>query len=250
MAAPAAHTTASAHMPPWQAHWLAETIRLREEHWGPLEDAEAVRQVRQGPNRLEDRILLRAQSLGRREGLDELIGRWRQGAVISLLPLLLIVILIGAGAAAGALGDGTRPVNVLWAIGALLGLHILTFLLWMASSLLPAGQATGLGRLWLWATRKFARGPDAALVPQALINLLARAGALRGLLGCVSHTLWLAGLGAALITLLAMLSTASYRFVWATTILQPDTFVFLTRLLGWLPAQLGFAILADEVVRA
>ena len=194
--------------------------------------------------------MLRAQWLGRREGLDGLIGRWRQGAVISLLLMLLIAVLAGIGSAAGALGDGTRPVNVLWALGALLGLHGLTFLLWLASFLLRAGHATGLGRLWLWATRKFARGPDAALVPQALMNLLARAGALRGLFGTISHTLWLAGLGAALITLLMMLSTASYRFVWATTILQPDTFVFVTRALGWLPAQLGFAIPTDDIVRA
>ena len=228
----AAATTASQDIPPWQAHWLAETIRLREEHWGPLEDADAIRQARNGPDSLEDRILLRAHSLGQREGLHGLIGRWRQGAVLSLLLLLVIAILTGIGSAAGALGDGTRPVNVLWAVGALLGLHALTFLLWLASFLLRPGQATGLGRLWLWATRKFARGPDAALVPQALMNLLARAGALRGLFGTISHTLWLTGLGAALITLLVMLSTASYRFVWATTLLQPDTFVFLTRALG------------------
>ncbi|OZI41749.1 DUF2868 domain-containing protein [Bordetella genomosp. 4] len=250
MVPPAAPTTALENTPPWQAHWLAETIRLREEHWGPLEDADAVRHARNGPDVLQDRVLLRAQWLGRREGLDALIGRRRQGAVISLLLLLLIAVLAGIGSAAGTLGDGTRPVNVLWAVGTLLGLHALTFLLWLASFLLRPSQATGLGRLWLWATRKFARGPDAALVPQALMNLLARAGALRSLFGTISHTLWLAGLGAALITLLVMLSTASYRFVWATTLLQPDTFVFLTRALGWLPAQLGFAIPADDIVRA
>jgi len=250
MAPRAASTTASQAPPPWQAHWLAEVIRLREEHWGPLEDADAVRKARNGPDSLAERILLRAQSLGQREGLTGLIGRWRQGALISLLLLLLVAVLAGIGSAAGALGDGTRPVNVLWAVGALLGVHVLTFLLWLASCLLRPGQATGLGRLWLWATRKFARGPDAALVPQALMNLLARARALRGLFGTISHTLWLAGLGAVLLTLLVMLSTASYRFIWATTLLQPDTFVFLTRSLGWLPAQLGFAIPADDIVRA
>ena len=57
------------------------------------------------------------------------------------------------------------------------GLHALTFLLWLASFLLRPAAATGLGRLWLWVTRKLARGPDTALAPQALLNLLARAGA-------------------------------------------------------------------------
>ncbi len=234
----------------WQAHWLAEAIRLREEHWGPLEDAEAVRQARLAPDTLEDRVLLRARLLGRREGLDSLVARWRQGAVLSLAILLLAAVAAGIASAAGALGDGTRPVNVLWAVGALLGVHALTFLLWLASFLLRPAAATGLGRLWLWATRKLARGPDAALVPQALMNLLGRAGALRWVFGAVSHALWLAGLAAALATLLIMLSTASYRFVWATTLLQPDTFVALTRVLGWLPAQFGFAAPADVIVRA
>lgn len=250
MTARAASPTALQDTPPWQAHWLAETIRLREEHWGPIEDTNAIRHARNGPDALADRILLRAQYLGQREGLAGLVNRWRQGATLSLLLWLVIAVLAGVGTAAGTLGNGTHPINILWAIGALLGLHALTFLLWLASFLLRPRHATGLGRLWLWATRKFARGPDAALVPQALMNLLARAGALRGLFGAVSHTLWLAGLGAALITLLVMLSTASYRFVWATTILQPDTFVLLTRALGWLPAQLGFATPPADIVRA
>ena len=88
---------------------------------------------------------------------------------------------------------------------------------------------TPLGRVWLWATRKLARGPDSALVPQALLNLLARAGALRGLFGAISHGLWLAGLGAALATLLALLTTASYRFIWATT---PVSYTHLARVVN------------------
>ncbi|WP_188589745.1 DUF2868 domain-containing protein, partial [Achromobacter denitrificans] len=153
-------------------------------------------------------------------------------------------------AALGALGDGSRSVNVLWALGALLGLHALTFLLWLGSFLLRAPAATGLGRIWLWATRKLARGPDGALVPQAFLNLLARAGALRGLFGAISHLLWLTALCVALATLLAVLSTASYRFIWATTLLAPDTFVSLTRAIGWLPAQLGFPLPDAAMVRA
>src|SRR3546814_9939352 len=72
--------------------------------------------------------------------------RWRHGAALSLAILLLIAVIAGVASAAGALGDGTRPVNVLWAVGALLGVHALTFLLWLASFLLRPGSATGLGR--------------------------------------------------------------------------------------------------------
>ena len=209
-----------------------------------------VRQVRQRDIPLPDRILARAQLLAQRENLIPLVDGWRRSALAVLAVLLLLALVSGVGVAAGALGDGTRPVNVLWALGALLGLHALTFLLWLASFLLRPAAMTPLGRLWLWATRKLARGPDGALVPQAFLNLMARAGALRGLFGAVSHGLWLAGLGAALATLLVLLSTASYRFIWATTLLAPDTFVWLTQAIGWLPSKLGFALPDAAMVRA
>ncbi|WP_054455929.1 DUF2868 domain-containing protein [Achromobacter aegrifaciens] len=235
---------------PVRAHWLAELIRLREAHWGPLEDAAAVRRVRQQHADLPARILARAALLAQRENLIPLIDTWRRSALAMLAALFLLAAISGAGAALGALGDGSRPVNVLWALGALLGLHALTFLLWLGSFLLRASSVTGLGRLWLWATRKLARGPDSALVPQAFLNLLARAGALRWLFGSVSHLLWLTALCAALAVLLAVLSTASYRFIWATTLLAPDTFVGLTQALGWPPSLLGFPLPDASMIRA
>ncbi|AMD49297.1 membrane protein [Bordetella holmesii F627] len=232
------------------AQWLAESLRLREEHWGPLEDHDEARRARLTEGDFSARVLERARLLASREHLDDVLLRWRQGAVFALLILLVIVLASGAGVAYGALGDGSRPVNVLWALGALLGLHGLMFLLWLASFLLPAGRATGLGRLWLWITRKLARGPDSALIPQALLNLLARSGALRWLLGTVSHLLWLAALCSALGALIVILSTASYRFIWATTLLGPEAFVRLTAWAGWLPAQLGFSLPHPDIVRA
>lgn len=235
---------------PLRAHWLAELIRLRETHWGPLDDADAVRRVRQLDTDLPSRILARADLLAQRENLTPLVDAWRRSARGILAVLFVLALISGIGVALGALGDGSRPVNVLWALGALLGLHALTFLLWLASFLVRASAMTGLGRLWLWATRKLARGPDGALVPQAFLNLLARAGALRWLFGAISHLLWLAALCAALAALLAVLSTASYRFIWATTLLAPDTFVGLTQAIGWLPAHLGFPMPDAAVIRA
>lgn len=235
---------------PLRAHWLAELIRLRETHWGPLDDADAVRRVRQLDTDLPARILARADLLAQRENLTPLVDAWSRSARGILAVLFILAAMSGIAVALGALGDGSRPVNVLWALGALLGLHALTFLLWLASFLLRPSAVTGLGRLWLWATRKLARGPDGALVPQAFLNLLARAGALRWLFGAISHLLWLTALCAALAALLAVLSTASYRFIWATTLLTPDTFVWLTQAIGWLPAHLGFPMPDAAVIRA
>ncbi|OZI66293.1 DUF2868 domain-containing protein [Bordetella genomosp. 11] len=230
--------------------WLAETVRLREEHWGPLEDQDAVRQARQADGPIEHRVLLRARAIARREHLDERVAAWRRGAGIAAVLLLALAVLAGVGTAWSALGDGTRVVNIVWAAVAMLGLHALTFLFWLSSFAVRAGAAgAGLGGAWLWLTRKLARGPDAALPPQALMALLARAGAARWLFGAISHLLWLAALAAALATSLAVLSTARYRFAWATTLLSPDAFVGLTQALGWLPARLGFALPDAAIVR-
>ena len=231
-------------------HWLAETIRLREAHWGPLSDSQEVRLASTAPTDLGGRILLRARLLAERTGLAKAADRWHHGARLTLLIAALLALLAGAGAAITALGDGLRPVNIMWAAGGLLGLHALTFLLWLASLALRSKQSAGLGQIWLWATRKLARGPDAALAPQALTGLLARQGILRWLLGGVSHGLWLLALLASLVTLLLLLSTRRYGFAWETTILSPETFVSLTHGLGQLPSLLGFAMPDAATIRS
>lgn len=225
---------------------------MREEHWGPLEDSQIVRQLAHSPADLPTRVLLRAQWVAKQDKLEPVLRTWQRSAKQALFVLLACAIISGMGLATSALGDGTRIVNILWALGALLGLHLLTFMLWLLSFFWRAhtGSGGGLSRLWLWASRKLARGPHAALAPQALVNLLARAKALRWMGGALSHSLWLLALCAALSTLLILLSTASYQFAWATTLLEPDTFVRLTRILGWLPAQLGFPLPDEAVVRA
>ncbi|MFC4277495.1 DUF2868 domain-containing protein [Achromobacter aloeverae] len=252
---PALNTSAISSAPAARAAlddlWLAETVRLREEHWGPVDDAQAVRQARLAPGPLPQRILLRARLLGRQTGLAACLAAWRRAAVIGLVLLLGAGLMAGIGAALGALGDGARAVNVLHALGALLGLHALTFLFWVGASVAtPRGAGQGLARLWLWVSRRLARGPDTSLAAQALLGLLARAGGLRWLFGTVSHFVWLLALTAALATLLLVLSTASYRFIWATTLLDPQTFVRLTDVLGWLPARLGFSVPDAALVAA
>src|SRR5690606_826914 len=91
---------------------------------------------------------------------------------------------------------------------------------------------------------------DAALAPRALIEVLGRNGALRWVLGSVSHGVWTSAFLSLLVTLLAMLSVRRYGFNWETTLLSSDTLVHLTTALGWLPAQLGFATPSSEVIRA
>ena len=226
----------------FERRWLAETIRLQEERSGPIDDADAVRQARRAAPELEARILERASLLAERSKLTEALHRWQGHARWTLFILALLVILGGAGTAASVLGDGSRPVNVVWAIGRLLGLNLLSLLLWLSSFLVSTPDGTALGRFWLWLTARLFRDPKAALLPQSLAGMLSRSGLMRWWLGLISHGLWLLALLAALAGLLALLATRRYGFVWETTILSADSFVAMVDLLGRLPAAVGFVI--------
>ncbi|NYT37932.1 DUF2868 domain-containing protein [Allopusillimonas soli] len=235
-----------------RSHWLAETIRLRESLWGPLEDGSETRRARAAGGTFADRLLYRAQLLGGREKLDTVLDRWTAMARLSLFIMAVAAVIAGGAAALGALGDGNRSVNIVMALATLLGLNLLTFLFWLLSFGVSAGSGAGawLGECWLWLTRRLARGPDAALAPRALIELLDRERSLRWAMGGISHALWILALGAAVLVMLALLSARRYGFNWETTLLTPDTFVDLTRMLGWLPARLGFPTPTEAIIRA
>lgn len=236
--------------------WLTEAVRLREAHWGALEDDRAVREARLAAPDFVERLYVRARVLGEAEKLPQRLAQWRTGAWLAFAGLALLALLAGSVAGASALGDGIRAVNVVWAIGALLGLHTLTFLIWFLSLCWPSSRAgassasTGLGGIWLWLTRKVARGPQAALIPSAFVNVLAYAGIRRAFFGAISHALWSLALGASVLTLIVLLSTARYHFAWATTLLSPERFVALTQTLGVLPGYFGFPTPDADLVRA
>jgi len=229
--------------PAFEDLWLTEALRLTEEDSGPLEDAEANRQARAAGGPFEARLVTRARLLGQRDGLLAARRRWRQGALLAAWLLGIVALFCGAGLAAGALGDGSRPVNVFWALGSLLGLNLLSLLVW-ALGLLGGGRqlASPLARLWLWLSGRLARDARALHLGPALVGLLGRARLLPWALGGLVHGLWLLILGSALATLLALLSGRSYLFVWETTLLGSDTFVLLTQALGALPQLLGFPL--------
>ncbi|WP_437880188.1 DUF2868 domain-containing protein [Pseudomonas sp. LRF_L74] len=227
---------------PLQRLWLCETIRLREEHAGPLEDSEANRHARLAGQDLGQRIEARALWLAKRDGQRQALRHWLQGARLALLVLVILALASGAGLGVAALGDGQRPVNVFWALGSLLGVHILMLSGWLISLLLAGDQGAALGRLWWWLSAKLARDARAAQLAPALVLLLQRRQLNRWLLGLLVNGLWLVVLGCALLMLLALLSTRRYGFVWETTLLGSQTFVALTQGLGALPALLGFPV--------
>lgn len=238
-------TVAAAALPastPFERLWLCEAVRLTEAHSGSLEDSEINRQVIAQGGSLAQRIESRALRLAARDGLPEALRHWRRAFRLTGLLLLLLALLTGAGLALGALGDARQPVNVFWALGSLLGLHLLSLLAWLAAQLLVRDRDAALGRLWLWLSERLARDARAVHLGAALASLLQRRRLEPWVFGLATHLLWLAALLSALVMLLLMLSARHYGFVWETTLLGPDTFVALTQALGSLPALLGFSV--------
>ena len=234
---------------PLQRLWLTETVRLREEHAGPLDDLEANRRARSSAGDLSTRLQNRALWLAERDGLLSAMQHWLQGARLALLVLAVLAVLSGAGLAFAALGDGQTPVNVFWALGSLLGLNLILLLSWALGLLFAGDHGASLGRLWLWLSEKFARDAKAAQLAPALLLLLQRRKLNRWALGTLVNGLWLLAMLSALVMMLLLMATRRYGFIWETTILGADIFVATTRALGALPNWLGFSVPTVEMIR-
>ncbi|WP_405122704.1 DUF2868 domain-containing protein [Pseudomonas sp. M20] len=233
---------------PLQNLWLTETVRLREEHAGPLDDVEANRLARTAGGDLSGRIQRRALWLAERDGLTAALKHWLQGARLALVLLMIFAVLSGAGLAFAALGQ--TPVNVFWALGSLLGLNLILLLSWLLGLIFAGEHGATLGRLWLWLSEKMARDAKAAQLAPALLLMLQRKKLNRWALGTLVNGLWLLAMLSALILLLTLMATRRYGFVWETTILSADTFIHVTHALGYLPSLLGFNVPTVEMIRA
>lgn len=237
---------------PFAARWLAEIRRLEEAQQGnPEDDGEAVSQARLQSPDPEQRIVWRARFLAEGTAAWQALHDWQQGLRLAVLVAAALALLIGFTSALAVLGDSSRAVNIIWALGALLGLNALMLLVWLAGLFLMRRHGSGgglLGRLSLWLARRLA-GRRRGLPGRALTGLLASRGLEPWLLSGITHFLWLLMLLAAGAGLLLALSLRSYDFVWETTILSSEVFVSFVRISGALPAKLGFQVPDAELVR-
>ncbi|MCB1907509.1 MAG: DUF2868 domain-containing protein [Rhodocyclaceae bacterium] len=233
----------------FDAHWLAEAVRLREARAGRLDDSALLAGLQASPRDFDSRALARAGALAERLGWHQALVQWHGNGRLTGLLLAALATSGGAGLALAAVGDGGRPVNLVWALLGLLGMHGLSLLLWLGGNLVPAGgSGAALGRLWM---RLLRRVPAARRIPElgeALARLLARDGLARWLFGMISHGLWALLLASALLALLTLFSLRRYGFVWETTILSPDTLALLVATVDGLPRLLGLGAPAIDTL--
>ena len=238
---------------------LAEAVRYLEATGGPppaVDDATACAEARRATGTAELKVIARARALPAAAPVSaEITHLW---AILRGLMLILFAVAAVAGAATARTAfdtvDGTT-VNFFWMLASLLGLHFLSFLLWLvllATPGLSRGGALGRGVMWLWrqASERFGanRNRAAALQATGLRYGGGRAG--RWLASSLSHGLWFGYLAGATLMALVLLSAQHYTFVWETTILDATAYTSLTQWLAALPAMLGFAMPDQAAVAA
>ncbi|WP_085637059.1 MULTISPECIES: DUF2868 domain-containing protein [unclassified Pseudomonas] len=234
---------------PLQNLWLTETMRLREEHAGSLDDLEANRLARAAGGDLPGRIQRRALWLAERDGLTAALKHWLQGARLAVLLMAALACITGAGMAFSALGNGLGPVNIFWALGTLLGLNLILLLSWAVGLVFAGEHSAALGRLWMWLSEKLARDAKAAQLPPALMLLLQRHRLNRWAIGTLVNGLWLLIMLSALTMLVLLMATRQYDFIWESTLLGADFFAALTDALTAVPHALGWSAPRVDMIR-
>lgn len=232
--------------PGFSGRWLAQAVRLHSFSSAQLERAESdARSIAAQP---EARVLHWAALLAQHTQLQQTMHSWRQRAGAILVLMLLLAFAGGLSAALGVMGDASKAVNVLWALGALLGINMLMLILWFFSLAMTPG-AMSAGHLWFWLSSRL-QGREALTLTQAFAGLSQRAAATRWWLASISHMIWLVALSGAFAGLLIALSLRGYLFVWETTILPASVFGSVVQALGYLPSLLGFPVPDEAAVQA
>ncbi|MFA7633225.1 MAG: DUF2868 domain-containing protein [Thiohalomonadaceae bacterium] len=234
---------------PLQTLWLCEAVRLREEQTGLLEDSEACRKARSTQGSLAQRLQVRGLFLAKRDGLVTALEHWLQGAKLALWMLILSALVSGVILAKTALSGDPQAINIFWALAGLIGLNLLSLIAWCLGLIFSKQSSSPLSHAWLWLSNKLARDAKAAQLVPALLVLLQRHQLLRWGLGRLLHGWWLITLCAALFTLIALLATRRYGFVWESTIVASDSFVMLVNSLGTPATWLGFALPDSELIQ-
>lgn len=205
-----------------------------------VDDAPDMRAAHGITPRTDARIIERAWQRAARSGLLAHLQALSELAWLPVLACVALVALSSAGILGAVVGEG-RTINVVLAFGSVLGLHALALVLWLAALLQRGRGASGIGRVALGLTGRFAGREKAALI-EAGEELLRRAGLAPWAFGLFSHAVWSAAFVLVLAGLFIAFSFQAFRLTWETTILDAGVFVRFITQAGWLPSLLGFPV--------
>lgn len=222
---------------------MAEIIRLREVHWGPIADHDINRLASRQPDP-ESAAIERARLLTRQNGMEPLIQRYQ--TMLTLVRWLLVFLMIGSGIVlAVSLTPQRNPViSVADMLIGLLMVNTVFILLWLIMTVVrPSGG--GIGNTLLHLIQRRFMAADQVSVVQAYISLARRKQLLQPALSSISHLVWFIMLSSALLTLTLRFIGYDYQFVWRTTLLSED---HLAALVSWLQVVPGWFGIAEPQI--
>lgn len=225
---------------------LTEQVRQREERQGFPDDCPAADSaaIRHGGD-FSTRVQMRARHLPGSDTALRHIARLLTGTKAFTVGVIALAALSGFTASATALG-ATQPASLPLVLLVVVGLNLLTLLLWLLSQGFThrlAGLGALLRTLWQRIALRASGTNDIGANREALRTLLA-AGSGRWLFASLVHAAWLAfGVGA-MLALLILLSVRAYELTWATTLLSADALAAWARLLSFGPQLIGIESLA------
>ena len=246
---------------PFSARLLIELIRQREESAGhpeesPRADAAA---IKIGGDLL-DRIHLRARELPSAQPLISAIRLViNSGGLLGLFAVTLAA--VGGIVAAAKSLEATSPANLPLALFVLIGLNVVTFLLWLLVQPF-SHRIVGLGgqlrRLLQWLiehplshsvarlisaqgrpAHNTAPPPGVGRSAVEVLGVIVADGRGRWLFGAAVHAIWLCFALASSFALAALLSFRSYELSWQTTLLNTQQLSAIARVLTLVPSKLG-----------
>ena len=179
--------------------------------------------------------------------LAEEMRRVRSGGSLLMFALAVLASVGGLTTAAAVLRG--QAVNVVLAWSALLGVHLVTLLLWCLASFFP-GKGADLANHPLWGSivRRLFAGRQRLVLLRAALALTARTRFVYWFYSLISHVLWSLFFVSAALALTYLFALHEYSFKWETTILPATFFVRFVEVFAWLPQQLGLRMPTPAVV--
>lgn len=222
--------------------WRYELVRLNESEATWLNDTLVNREAAQQTNSGWPRLWRRAQLLA--PGLDASVAMQRVSSTLkaSALALGLLALVLGLSTGLAALGNAGEPVNVIWALLAVLFVPTLSLVLWLASCAMPQAKGGWLGQAWERVANRWLSRGKASQAWRAWLNVAEERHATQWWLAVVTHGFWTLMLTGSLLALLVAFSLRHYTFMWQTTWLEATVFVQLAQSIGAIPAWLGFHV--------
>ncbi|RUO38462.1 hypothetical protein CWE13_02145 [Aliidiomarina shirensis] len=219
---------------------VTELVRKYELHNGPVVDQHILAQAREAETaekRVVSRAVLLAEPLGFIQGLKD----WLTVRLLMFFSLAIIAAIAGWGLGRSVLVSSSEPLSIAWIFMILLGLHGITFLLWLVLTVV-SGNGGGLGGKLLELVTSLQRNKFGIPIFMAVTQVAARHGLMKPAMSVVTHCFWLLLLAVAMLTLYTQFLFNEYSFRWATTVLSDVEIRGISEMIGWLPAQFGFSV--------